>query len=265
MDHAENNLPTIDRPEILSFIFFPRKDSSNPPCGTEDVIFTMPDGVKIGSRLYLANQKSPTLVYFHGNGEVAADYEFIVPQYTAIGVNLFVMDYRGYGKSGGTPTVRDLINDAVPTFQGAKSFLQDKDFSGPIFVMGRSLGSVPAIELAAALPKEFHGLIIESGFGSMARLLRYIGLSGFSSSSLEPEFPNLSRIRAVRLPTLIIHGENDNLIPRSEAESLYQASPAEEKSMLIINRADHNDIMIRDVRTYFNALKDFVSTHPKDL
>jgi len=218
----------------------------------------MPDGIQLGGRFYQANPQAPTLIYFHGNGEVAADYEFIAPQYAGINLNILVMDYRGYGTSGGKPTVKNLIGDAVPAYEGVREFLSAEGYTGPSFVTGRSLGSVPAIELAAARPEAFGGLIIESGFGSMSRLLSYLGLGGDLATKIDPDFPNLKRIRDVKLPTLVLHGERDSLIPRAEGESLYRESPAEDKSLVIIRGADHNDIMVRDTATYFNALKDFV-------
>ena len=249
----------LDRPEILSFVFYPREDFSPSPSGARDVSFPMPDGISIGGRFYHSSKQASTLIYFHGNGELASDYEFIAPQFASINLNLLVIDYRGYGTSGGTPTIRNLVGDAVPAYLGALGFLTKEGYTGPVFVMGRSLGSVPAIELAAARPEAFNGLIIESGFGSMSRLLLYLDIGGSVVAKIDADFPNLQRIRDVRLPTLVLHGERDSLIPRSEGESLYRESPASDKSMVIIRGADHNDIMVRDMATYFGALKDFLA------
>jgi len=95
----------------------------------------------------------------------------------------------------------------------------------------------------------------------MVNLLAHLGMGRNLAGELDREFPNLNRIQEANLPTLIIHGERDTLIPRSEGESLYGASPTVDKSLVIIHGADHNDIMIRDTGTYFGALKDFVSRH----
>ena len=82
----------------------------------------------------------------------------------AAGINLFVADYRGYGRSGGRPTVSNMLKDSHALLRGFKGTMADRGFNGSHFIMGRSLGSASAIELAANCPDEFKGMIIESGF-----------------------------------------------------------------------------------------------------
>jgi alpha-beta hydrolase superfamily lysophospholipase len=72
------------------------------------------------------------------------------------------------------------------------------------------------------------------------------------------DFPNLAKIRNVTLPTLIMHGEHDTLIPPSEARDLYQNSAAEDKRLVIIPHANHNDIIVLGIQQYFSTISEFV-------
>jgi hypothetical protein len=127
--------------------------------------------------------------------------------------------------------------------------------------MGRSLGSMPALELAFNYPNEISGLLIESGAANnFRRLWNYLRNAKviLSDDSL---FLNKVKIRQVRKPTLIIHGEYDQIISVEEGKELYQNSGAQEKRILIIPEADHNDIMIRKQNLYFSTIEEFVKTY----
>ena len=124
--------------------------------------------------------------------------------------------------------------------------------------MGRSLGSVSAIELASNYQDEVGGLIIESGFASTVRLMTRLGFPRDGLGIQDFGFPNLSKIRAVMLPTLIIHAECDSLIPLEEARDLFENAPAGDKRLVVIPEADHNDIMVADMPAYFGAIREFI-------
>jgi hypothetical protein len=129
--------------------------------------------------------------------------------------------------------------------------------------MGRSLGSMPAIELAFNYQDEIRGLIIESGTANnFRRLWDYLGISSeqvlLSDESL---FLNKVKIRQVHKPTLIIHGEYDQLISVKEGKELYQSSGAQDKRILIIPGAGHNDIMVVNQKLYFDTIEEFVKDH----
>ena len=249
----------LDRPDILRFIFYPRNDSTQPPPNAVDHSITMESGIPISCRFYVYSQNSPSIILFHGNGEVASDYDYIAPIYNQLSINLFVADYRGYGSSGGTPTFTNMVADAPAIFTWFINFLKQNDHTGDLFIMGRSLGSISAIELACRYHGQIKGLISESGFASIIRLFSHLGFPTESIDLKDVEFPNLAKIRTVTLPTLIIHGEYDNLIPLSEAKDLFRNVATKDKRLVIIPRADHNNIMMLDMEQYFAAIRDFVS------
>ena len=217
------------------------------------------EGISISCRFYLDNEKAPNILFFHGNGEIASDYDDIAPLFTQIGVNFFVADYRGYGLSGGEPTFSDMMKDAHPIFDGFKQMLEQKGYSGRIFVMGRSLGSASAIELACNYQEQLEGLIVESGFADVIRLFAYIGVpvEALGLDQVKVSL-NLERMQLISIPTLIIHGEYDSLIPVQEGELLYRDSGAQDKRLLIIPKADHNDILFVGRGEYLNTVREFV-------
>lgn len=247
----------LDRPEILRVVFYPRRDWTPPPAGARDYLVRVEPGVSVSCRFYPASAGGPCILYFHGNGEVTCDHDWIAPLYNRQGIGLFVADYRGYGRSDGTPTLSSMAADAHPIFSFFLETARSSGSSNPLFVMGRSLGSHSAVELASRYPQHVSGLIVESGSANVARLARRFGLS---SERLDELVMVLSaRLRSIELPALIIHGERDSLIPVSEGIALHREIGSEEKRLVIIPGADHNDIMLVGTEQYFLAVRDFVS------
>jgi alpha-beta hydrolase superfamily lysophospholipase len=249
----------LDQPHILSFVFYPREDYSPPPRNAVDHSVTVEKDISIGCRFYPASESAPSILYFHGNGEVVSDYDDIATLYNRIGINLFVADYRGYGQSGGLPSFSNTVADAHVIFKYFRDTLKANKYSGRLFVMGRSLGSLSTIELAASYPKELKGLIIESGFVSAGKLMMYLGAFISFPGLADFEKATMERIRSIAMPILIIHGEWDELIPFEQAEVLYQNVGSKKKRLLPIPHAGHNDIMLVGMEQYFAAVKEFVS------
>lgn len=257
-------LSSLDRPEILQFVFYPRRDYL-PDLPVPNVISGMlpvGGGVAISFNFYFSGKKHPNILLFHGNGELASDYVEVGAVFNSVGINLFVADYRGYGRSDGKPTLSNMIIDAHHVFTGFKKVLREKGFSGKLFVMGRSLGSASAIELGYHYQSELSGLIIESGFGNVFSLLSYLGFPLKSLGIVPPEEPSGVRLaRHIHLPSLVIHGEHDSIVPLEEGRSLYANIGAEDKQIVVIPGVDHNTIFSGGMGRYLRALKDFVAVH----
>ena len=138
----------LDHPQVLRVLFHPRREGMHTflPPGVRPVAVEVEPGLTIGGRLYPAGPKAPAILYYHGNGEIAADYDPLAEHYLACGVSLWVVDYRGYGKSTGTPCYSHMFRDADAVI-GDVSAIAAK--AGKRFdrlaVMGRSLGSAAAI------------------------------------------------------------------------------------------------------------------------
>ncbi len=246
----------LDRPEVLQLVFYPRPDWTAPPDGAIDYLVPVAQGISISCRFYPATPGAPCILYFHGNGEVACDHDWIAPLYNREGIGLFVADYRGYGRSDGAPTFAGMTADAHPILDFVRETVLPTGQAEPLFLMGRSLGSHSAVELAFHYPQHVSGLIIESGAPNPARLARLFGLSSQPLADLEATISD--RIRSIELPALIIHGERDSLIPPGVAVALHEEIGSRDKRLLIIPGADHNNIMLVGSDQYFAAIKDFV-------
>ena len=228
----------------------------------------MEPGIKVGGRLYPTNgPTAPAILFFHGNGEIAADYDYIAPLFGQLGVKKLVIDYRGYGSSDGTPTVSNTVKDAVTVFAAVGGIFNSHGLSPEqVYVMGRSLGSVSAIEIAlqaGAFPggpqgTRLAGLIIESGFADTLGLL---GRLGFPITGLNPEMDKIgngSKMTPIKTKTLIIHGEEDSLIPAAQGEKLYHNCAASSKQQVLIPSAGHNDLLMVGTNQYLGAIKSFI-------
>ncbi|MBT8341931.1 MAG: alpha/beta hydrolase [Desulfatitalea sp.] len=250
----------LDHPEVSAAIFHPRAQWTDPGAADElrPLIPVAPD-VRIGAACHLTAAHAVNILFFHGNGEIVADYDDIAPIYNRAGLNFLVADYRGYGLSNGHPTVSAMLADCHAILDYFLDFLKARGYAGPMVVMGRSLGSASALELAATR-NDVEGLIIESGFAFAAPLLRLLGVDverfGFSETN---GFGNIDKIGRCKRPTLIIHAEHDHIIPFSDGLALFQAASGKDKQLLKIDGADHNDIFFRGADRYMQAIRDLAN------
>lgn len=256
-DSSYSDYSALDHPGILAHIFHPRA-SARPP-GPNDILIPVADDVTIGACFHVAGSEAPTILFFHGNGEIVSDYDDLGPLYTRLGINFFVVDYRGYGWSTGSPTVSAMMADGHRILDFVIQWCRDQGFTGSLSVMGRSLGSGPAIELATARSSEVENLIVESGFASTESLLRVLGIDPAARGIQVPAaLDNQQKIRQWTGPALIIHGEQDQLIPFSHGQALFSACPSTEKKRVKIAGAGHNDIFMRGLDLYMSAVKSLV-------
>jgi fermentation-respiration switch protein FrsA (DUF1100 family) len=259
IDISKIDYSLLDRPEILMFLFHPRTEWGSPrtTSSTEDILIQVEKDVVVSARFHLTGKDAPTILFFHGNGEIVADYDDIGPLYMRMGINFFPVDYRGYGRSTGTPTITSMMKDSHIIFDYVQSWLKDKGFTGPFIVMSRSLGSASALELSVHYMNHIDGLIIESGFAYAGPLLRLLGIEMEALGIQEEDgFNNIDKITTFNKPTLIIHAENDHIISFTEGQALYDACPATDKKLLKVPGANHNDIFLRGMKEYMEAVKN---------
>jgi fermentation-respiration switch protein FrsA (DUF1100 family) len=132
-----------------------------------------------------------------------------------------------------------------------------------LFVKGRSLGSAPAIYAAYQRPQMFRGLILESSFADAPSIFREIGHSMRPLLPKDDSLPlyNSRKLSHVHAPLLVIHGQSDTLIPVAHANDLYEASPTSDKTLVIIEKAGHNDLIIVNPARYFDSIRQFLQKH----
>ncbi|MBN1947670.1 MAG: alpha/beta fold hydrolase [Bradymonadales bacterium] len=276
--HADDLLHKLDQPAVNASVFFPRPNmAATLPTGSEEIWVEVAPSVRVEVRYHPADLHLPCILFFHGNGEIAADYDDLAGTYHRLGATLLCADYRGYGRSGGHPSVRALVEDAHPILDTVLHFLETKGHTGPLVVMGRSLGSAPAIELAstrglAAAPAEgggnqdraargrgVSGLILESGFALTLPLLELLGVPVDALALREVQgLDNEDKIAMVQVPVLLLHAELDWIVPPENAERNYRKAGAEQKELIWIPQADHNTIMLLGGSRYWGSIQRFL-------
>jgi len=243
----------LDHPLLSARYFFPLA------AGFADPFFVEGEGFRLGCCYRRIAADAPTIMHFHGNGETVADYtgEFEA-RIAALGANLLLADYRGYGMSTGTPALAAMLNDVALLVAAA-----GVDPAQLIF-FGRSLGSLYAVHGAARFPGAA-GLIIESGIADpLERILLRVtpaelgvdraGLEAAVGEALDQH----RKLAAFRGRTLIMHAKGDDLVPVSHAERLHAwANPP--KQLLILPHGDHNSILAANRDTYFAAVGQFIA------
>ena len=250
----------LDDPAFLSSIFHPRLSEITPlPEGAIDVEIEVEPNVIIGCRFYIHDISGPNIIFFHGNGEMVSDYDDIGPLYNHAGMNLLVTTYRGYGWSNGSPTVASMLSDAEKLFCEIQNWLRFNKYTGTLFLMGRSLGSVSAIDLATRHENDIKGLIVESGIANTIPLANFLGVDTQMLNLSEADgFQNVEKIAKVTIPTFIFHGSKDEIIAADEAENLQSFSGARTKEFVVIPGATHNTMIHTGGKLYFQTIKKFI-------
>nr|MBN1229599.1 alpha/beta fold hydrolase [Anaerolineae bacterium] len=252
----------LDNPVVLSMIFYPRADvmASQPEKGIFDGTIPVEDDIVLGYRLHMSQPGHPVIVFFHGNGEIASDYASMAPLFYRAGASLLVVDYRGYGWSTGQPKISTLGQDVESVFCALPDILSRAGVTGEdLYLMGRSLGSAYAIQMAYTHSSSFRGLIIESGFANTFLLLERLGFPPQMLVGVPDPINNGEKMRTMELPLLVIHGVRDMLIPFMEGLALYEASPVQDKTLVRIN-GGHNDLLMFGAGPYFASIQNFLNS-----
>jgi len=236
-------------------IYFPAKEINLYPSSVnlafKDVYLTTPDKLSINA-WYIPSRKAKfTLLFCHGNAGNIMDRLNKIQLLHRIGLNLFIFDYRGFGRSEGSPAERGLYLDA----QAAYDYLVNTLGVRPqeIIFYGESLGSAVAIDLARQ--KQVGGLIIEGGFSSgkdMAAKI-YPFLPGFFFSNI---FDSLGKIKDIHAPVLFIHGREDEVVPLKLAYKLYQQANAPKEFVEL--PGNHNSFFLDSEQRVASSISAFM-------
>jgi uncharacterized protein len=238
--------------------FFPTRGEDATP-GAYGVPYTplnvtTTDGEKLHGWHLTREDARARVIYFHGNGGNLSLWSEILVALSRRGFDVVAFDYRGYGLSSGRPSEQGLYRDVEAMLGLVNDRLRRVDI--PIVYWGRSLGSTMAAY--AATLREPNGVIVESGFPSMRAVVRVNpilwALSWFSSY----EFPTARLLSTTRAPVLVLHGDDDSVIPYRLGQELYAAIPGA-KQFVTIKNGDHNDAEPADPETYWAAIEQFIN------
>lgn len=215
--------------------------------GIAEVKLRTSDGVDLLA-WHWQGRKPLTLLVFHGNaGHRGHRFDFI-EGFHRRGWGVFLLDYRGYGGSGGSPTEAGFYRDA----DAALDYLGKT--GGKIVYLGRSIGCGVALDLASRSKPA--GVIIDSGALSMADVAatayRFLPIRLL----MKDRFESAPKLERIACPLLAVHGDSDRLIPIGLGRKLYEAFPGK-KQWVELKRADHNDPR---GRAYYDAVDEFLSS-----
>ncbi len=246
----------LDASAFNERLFFPRRDATKTPAGALDLDVPVP-GARLHLRWHRAEAARATVLLFHGNSEVVSDYDDAAVSFARVGCALAVVDYRGYGRSSGTPSLRGIIEDAPLVLDR----LRDHQ-PGAVIVMGRSLGSACAAELYGRSPASVEGFILESGFVDLDALVARRGRPPVKLSARELSvFDPLPKLARGGKPLLVLHGALDDLIAPAEADIAFANAGAKEKSLVFVEGRGHNDLS--ESPRYWEAIERFATTLAK--
>jgi uncharacterized protein len=214
--------------------FFPDAFVPPPPPGVEDRWITAEDGVRLHAWYAAAPRAIATLVWSHGNGGNIAGRVDVLLALRDRGLNVLAYDYRGYGRSTGRPSETGCYRDARAAYDDERARGVDP---ASIVCFGESLGGAVSIHLACERPSA--GIAVVSTFTTLGDVARvhYGALAALARG----RFDSLSRIRLLQVPVFVAHGDEDELVPFTLGETLYQAAP-EPKRFFRAAGARHNDV-----------------------
>ncbi len=238
-------------------VFFPTAEISQTPAAVglayEEVFFSTGDGLRLHG-WFVPGSGDVTWVWFHGNGgNISHRVEELDSLRRKLEINQFIFDYRGYGRSEGTPSEEGTYQDA----RAVLAYLHSRPdvAAGKIVYFGRSLGAAVAVELATSYPPL--GLVLVAAFTSVEDMAQLMFPYLPVRFMVKGHYDSLRRIRQVRSPLLVMHGNLDTTVPLSQGEKLFRAANAPKRFHLLTG-VGHNDTY-RAGQGYWETLDEFLA------
>jgi fermentation-respiration switch protein FrsA (DUF1100 family) len=239
---------------IDRFIFYPEKLSGDftyqlKP-GDRELFIETRDGEQINGILFKARRGRGVILYFHGNAGSLSSWQYVAEDIVPKGYDLLVIDYRGYGKSTGKITEDGFYLDAEACYAELLSLGYEPE---RIVLYGRSLGTGVAIELATR--KTASALVLESPFTSLPELASHLLPIPIPTFYIPYRFDSLAKAPGIKIPSLVMHGSDDELIPTEMGRKVYDALGGPRR-FVSIRGGGHNNLS--DFREYHEALEKFL-------
>ncbi|MFZ5448555.1 MAG: alpha/beta hydrolase [Thermodesulfobacteriota bacterium] len=218
----------------------------------EDVWFDTADRVKLHG-WWVPKPGAPVFVWFHGNaGNISHRLENIKLLHDLVGVQVFIFDYREYGRSQGRISREGTFLDAEAAYRYVTESRGVP--TADVVLFGRSLGTALATDLAVRNP--CRALVLESAFTNSSDMAKMLAPFLFDWRPKVP-YDNLGKIGKIQVPVLIIHGDHDEIIPVEMGRRVFLAANSP-KDLYIIPGAHHNDTYMVGGKEYFRRLKAFI-------
>ncbi len=245
-------MSVFDHPLISDRYFFPRPGSPPQP------FYVEADGARLACAQFVTDPEAPTILHFHGNGEIVADWSDFADAFASVGLNSFFAEYRGYGGSTGTPTLVEMLGDTERVL--AASGLEP----ARVVVYGRSVGSIYAIHLAARVPS-IAGLVIESGIADpLERVLMRVSPEELDTTmdALRQQatqwLDHEQKLAEFGGPTLVLHATHDHLVDVDHARRNADWSGGE---LVLYEQGDHNTLLAMNGAAILERVARFASAN----
>jgi len=231
----------------------PFQDAEGQGLEVQECWFESEDGVRLHGWWIPRPEAKTTVLYCHGNsGSLGLGFR-VLRHIAPLNANLFVFDYRGYGRREGKPSELGLFKDARAAFQHlTDSIDQDPE---TIVLFGHSLGGAVAIDAALELPAA--GLVVQASFTDVRGMARVLFPRLPMHWLARNQFRSIDKVPQISMPKLFIHGGRDDTIPFEMGRQLFDAAE-EEKQFLGIERGGHNNLHLRGGEEYLDTLQRFL-------
>lgn len=238
------------------FVFFPQREFDFAPeslgLSYRDARFETEDGKILHGWFFPGGKDDPVLLHFHGNAGNISHRLDLVRHLRQINLQVFLFDYRGFGKSEGRPSEKGLYRDGLAAYDYLVK--EEGVLPGQIVLHGHSIGAAVAVEVA--LQRSVRCVILESAFTSTRDMAKTMPLFFLFSPFLPANYHNLEKVPRLHVPKLIIHGDRDEIVPFSMSERLFASAP-EPKQFLRLEGAGHNDTYVVGGRSYLDSIEEF--------
>lgn len=217
--------------------------------GAEDVTLTASDGVRLHAWWAPSGEAKGATLFLHGNAGNVTHRGTHIEQLRRAGSAVLVVDYRGYGRSEGSPSEQGLLRDA----RAGYDWLRAQGWAASRVVLhGESLGSTVAVLLAADV--ECAGVVLEAPFPSVQAVAG--GILPFVGPLVARGFNAGARVQQISAPLLILHGDRDEVIAQRHGRRLFEMA-VEPKEFVSVPGAGHNDLVFTAGDVYADRLKAF--------
>jgi uncharacterized protein len=218
----------------------------------EEVWLRAEDGVEVHGLWWPEPAGAPVVLFFHGNAQEVYSWSLVHEDLEPLGCRLLLVDYHGYGKSGGEPREECLYMDG----RAALAWLGERGVSdSEVIVFGKSLGGAVACEVAQG--RAFRALVLESTFTSLLSVSRRLFPVLPGGVELAESYASAEKIGNAACPVLVIHGDRDELIPAGEGRALFDAAP-DPKQLYLVGGAGHNDVSLVAGDEYARHIASFL-------
>ena len=250
-----NVLMYFQQPQM---IFFPMSELYQTPADWgleyEDVTLNTEDDVQLHGWYLQKRESEQVLLFFHGNAGNISHRRDSIQVFHRLGLNVLIIDYRGYGQSEGKPSEQGLYRDATAAW---RYLTEEKGFEPEnVIIFGRSLGGAVAAKLAAGV--QARGLILESTMSSAGDFARAVFKILSRLVVIRYDFNTAQHIQRVNYPVLVLHSPEDEIMPFHLGKKVYEL--ANQPKQFVHMRGDHNNGFLRSQPEYQQELDSWLKT-----